>query len=97
MKIRNNIIDTQERGLTFLNFSIATYFTGIYIINKYCVDYVIIGVFRELLTIPFLIAQLFFVFLGLIFFLKKETKNLLFISSLCLLIANQIYILLTFF
>ena len=49
------------------NFTIVSYFVLIWLINFYKIDIVLIGVFRELLTIPFLIAQIVFLVIGINF------------------------------
>jgi len=53
------------RGIIFANCLIVSYFLLIWHINYFQVDNVLIGVFRELLTIPFLLAiPVFFGFRG---------------------------------
>jgi len=81
-----------NRNVTIINFSIIAFFTGVYLLDKYEVDAVLIGVFRELLTIPFLGALLFFSILGLRYFIVSKTKTVLRSISNIALIA-----LLTFF
>lgn len=71
--------------LTIINFIIVTYFAGLYLINLYNVDFVLVGVFRELLTIPFLLAQLLFLVLGTIFLITNKNRRLLTTISLVLL------------
>ena len=39
------------------------------------IDFVIIGVFREMLTIPFLLAQIVFLVLGIIHLIKNKTNK----------------------
>ena len=52
----------------------------IWIINFYKLDFVLIGVFREMLTIPFLIAQIVFLVIGIRYLIKYQ-RNLLTIFS----------------
>ncbi|OQX73286.1 MAG: hypothetical protein B6D61_12665, partial [Bacteroidetes bacterium 4484_249] len=56
-----------EKRLTLINFIIVTYFIAIYVLYLYKIDSVLIGVFREILTIPFFIAQIVFLVLGIKF------------------------------
>jgi hypothetical protein len=71
-----------NKNLTFINFAIVTFFILIWLINIYKIDFVLVGVFRELLTIPILIAQIFFLVIGI----KHLSKsNILTIISLVLL------------
>ena len=56
-----------RRKLIIANFTIVSYFVLIWLINVYKIDIVLIGVFRELLTIPFLIAQIVFLVIGIYF------------------------------
>ena len=76
-----------NRNLTIINFVIVTYFGMIYFINFYKIDYVLIGVFRELLTIPFLLAQIVFLVLGIIHLVKHKTHFLTIISIIGLAIC----------
>lgn len=57
-----------NKNLTIVNFAIVSYFFLIWLINFYEIDFVLIGVFRELLTIPFLIAQIVFSVIGIKYF-----------------------------
>lgn len=49
-----------DRNLTIINFVIVAYFGLIYLLYFYKTDLVLIGVFKEILTIPFLLAQVVF-------------------------------------
>ena len=64
LKMKKSITD---RKLIIANFTIVSYFVLIWLINVYKIDIVLIGVFRELLTIPFLIAQIVFLVIGIYF------------------------------
>ena len=92
-KMKNLITD---KNLTIINFIIVFYFIAIYVINVYNVDFVIIGVFRELLTIPFLLAQVVFVLLG-IYYLVKHKIKILTLVSLIALVISAIYTIGSFF
>ncbi len=67
-----------NRNLTIANFVIVSYFILIWLISFYKIDIALIGVFKEMLTIPFLIAQIVFLVIG-IGYLMKNQKNLLLI------------------
>lgn len=76
-----------DKNLTIINFIIVFYFIVIYVINIYKVDFVIIGVLRELLTIPFLLAQVVFVFFGVHHLIKHKIKILTLVSLIALVIS----------
>ena len=80
------------RNLTLINFAIVFYFVLIYTFYIFKIDFVLIGVFQEMLTIPFLIAQVVFVVIGINYLInyKKEVLNI--ISLLLLTICSAITI-----
>ncbi|WP_339890096.1 hypothetical protein [uncultured Flavobacterium sp.] len=90
----NKLVTT--KNLTIANLIIVSYFGIIYILNYYKIDFVLIGVFSELLTIPFLIAQLVFLGIG-IKHLFKNKKEVLNIISLLLLATSSFITLRSFF
>jgi hypothetical protein len=61
-----------NRNLTIINFVIVTYFGLIYLLDFYKIDFILIGVFREILTIPFIGAQILFLALGIIRLIKHK-------------------------
>ena len=82
-----------ERNLTIINFIIVSYFVLIYIINYFEVDNTIINVFREILTLPFLLGQLLFLIAGIFFLIKNlKTRLLTRISIILLAISTLITI-----
>ncbi len=85
-----------SKNLTIINFIIATYFVLIYLLNHYKIDLVIIGIFRELLTIPFLLAQFVFLVIGIKHFTKYK-RNVWVIISLIALIACTVLTIGSFF
>ena len=85
-----------NRNLIIINFVIVTYFGLLYLLNFYKIDFVLIGVFREMLTIPFLLAQILFLVLGIIHLIKHKTHFLTLISIIVLAI-NAIYTIGSFF
>ena len=80
-----------SRKLIIANFTIVSYFILIWLINFYKIDFVIIGVFREMLTMLFLIAQIVFLIIGIRYFIKKRSP-LIIISFLTLVICSVITI-----
>lgn len=87
---------TRPRKLMLINFAIVLYFLLIYLINLWQIDSVLIGVFRELLTIPFLIVQLISFTLSVRCIIQKE-YSIGFIISLLLLITCSIITFSSFF
>lgn len=83
-------------NLAIINFTIVVYFTVIWGIHLRGIDWVIIGVFRELLTLPFFIAQFVFIVLGFKF-LSKFKKSIVFMLSLLLLVISTVITLWSFF
>jgi hypothetical protein len=81
-----------NRNLIIANFAIVSYFILIWLINFYKIDFVLIGVFREMLTIPFLIAQIVFLVIGIRYLMKNKRNPLIIISFLTLVICSVITI-----
>ncbi len=81
-----------DKNLIFANFVIVTYFILIAFINFYKIDFVIIGVFREMLTIPFFLAQIVFLIIGMNYLMKNKKRPLTIISLLFLAICTAITI-----
>jgi len=77
-----------NRNLTVVNFIIVFYFVLIYLLNFYKIDFAIIGVFRELLTIPFFIAQIILLLIGINFLIKNKRHFLTIISVILLAICT---------
>jgi hypothetical protein len=77
-----------DRKLTLINFSIVFYFLIIYALYFFKVEVVIIGVLQELLSIPFLIAQVVFVVIGIHHLIKYKIKLLTIISLLALVVCS---------
>jgi hypothetical protein len=85
-----------NKNLTIINFSIVAYFGLLYVLNFLKIDFVLIGVFREIFTIPFILAQMLFLVLGIIHVVKHK-KHLLTFISIVLLAINAIYTIGSFF
>lgn len=78
-----------NKNLTIINFSIVTYFVLIYLINLYSIESFMIGFLGELLTIPFLLAEVAFLVIG-IRHLTKHQRDLLTTTSVLFLAACTI-------
>ncbi|SFC32213.1 hypothetical protein SAMN04487907_103328 [Zunongwangia mangrovi] len=83
---------TTDRKLILVNFAIVFYFILIWLTNIYKVDYALIRVFREILTIPFLIAQIIFLVIGINYLRKNQKNYYLAISVLALAICSFVTI-----
>ncbi len=81
-----------NRNLIIINFSIVLYFLLLWLIAHYEIHHVLIGVFSELLTMPFLIAQIIFLFLSIKYLINNEIRILLVGSILLLLICSTLTI-----
>ena len=81
-----------NRNLIIANFSIVSFFIFIWLINFYKLDFTIIGVFREILTIPFMIAQIVFLVIGINYLIKNKNNLLTIISFITLTICTIITI-----
>ena len=77
-----------EKRVAITSFIIAVYFLILYFLNVFEIDFVIIGVFRELLTIPFLIVQIVFLILGIRFLIRKKIQVLTILGVLVLLVSS---------
>lgn len=75
-----------------MNFAIVSYFILIWLISFYNINFVLIGVLSEMLTIPFLIAQIVFLIIGIKYLIKNQIKFLTLISVLALAICSYITI-----
>lgn len=81
-----------NKNLVAINFVIVSYFVLLWLINFYSINSVIIGVLRELLTIPFLIAQIVFLVIGIRYLINKQRNLLTIISVISLAICTVITI-----
>lgn len=81
-----------NRNLTIVNFTIVFFFILIWLINYYKTDYVLVEVFREMLTIPFLIGQIIFLVIGIKYLINNQRNILTIVSVLSLTICAIITI-----
>ncbi len=91
LSIRENMRTlVNNNTLTIVNLSIVAYFGLLYLLDFLKIDFVLLGVVREIFTIPFLLAQMLFLVLGIIHVVKHKT-HFLTIMSIILLAINAIY------
>ncbi len=81
----NNLIT--DRNLMIVNFAIVLYFIQLWLINYYKLDFVLIGVFVELLTIPFLLAQIVLLAVGIKYVIQNKINVLTIISVVSLAVC----------
>jgi hypothetical protein len=74
--------------LTLINLSIVGYFATIYLLYVAKVDFVLVGVFRELLTFPFLLAQIVLLVVGVFYFVRYKVNFLFILSWLALAVCS---------
>ncbi len=86
-----------EKILTIFNFVIVTYFVAIYLFNYYQIDFVLIGVFREMLTIPFMFGQIGLLIFGVYFVVKEKKFRFLLLLSIAVLAICAILTIGSFF
>lgn len=79
-----------EKKLLIISLSIVSFFISIYLINHFKIDYILIGVLRELLTIPVLLAQMVFLVISVLFLFKRKESKLKYMTiiSTILLITS---------
>jgi len=86
-----------EKVLTLINFIIVLYFLAVFSVYFFQVDHVAIGVVMELFTIPFILAQLAFLFVGGKRFFANEKLSSLYLLSIVLLAICAILTIGSFF
>ncbi len=77
--------NSTEKWLTIFNYTVVFYFAVIYALYYYQIEFVLIGVIREMLTLPLMITQLVLLFLGIGFLARGKRQSLLFVASLVVL------------
>ena len=76
-----------RKQLTIINFVIITYFILIWLAYVYKLDFVLIGVLIELVTIPLFIAQIVFLAISIKYLINNKTNKLLTMSVISLSIC----------
>lgn len=71
--------------LLIISLIIIFYFSSLYLVDLYKVEHFLIGFFNELLTIPFLIAEIFFLFYGIKLLFSNSQNRMTIILSIVLL------------
>ena len=79
-----------NKNLALINFIIVAYFVMIWLVYYFKIDFILVGVFQELLTIPFMLAQIVFLVLGVIYLFNKNTNKITVISILALFICTHL-------
>ena len=79
-----------NRNITIINFGIISYFLFIFLCYHYKIEHVLIGVIREVLTIPLLLSQIICLAISINFLFKHKKRPLFIISTLCLAICTVI-------
>jgi hypothetical protein len=86
-----------EKRLIIINLVIVSYFVALYLVNLFKIDFVLVGVFRELLTIPFLIGQIVFLIFDINFLVKQKRVRFFTLFSIVLLIISTFITIGSFF
>jgi hypothetical protein len=88
-----------EKRLLAISLIIATYFLTIFLLNFFGIDFVFIGVLRELLTVPMLLGQIAFLVLGMVILIKRRESKLKYLTvmSLLLLMTSSVLTIGSFF
>lgn len=81
-----------ESNLTSINFVIVSYFILLGLSHYLKLEFFFLGFFRELMTIPFLLAQLIFLIIGIIYLVKNKSKTLTKVSVAALAISTIVTI-----
>jgi hypothetical protein len=81
----NHLIN--NKNLSIINFIIVIYFALVYLASIYKINFDLIIFVVELFSIPFLIAQVVFLFIGIRFLIKNKgelyTKVSLIVLAIC--------------
>lgn len=79
-----------NKRITYINFTIVAYFLLVGLIYLYQIDFVLVGVFIEFFAIPFLVAAVVFVCIGMHYLINKKlnytAKFSVWLLLFCLLI-----------
>lgn len=81
----DKLIHSKSNRLALINLIIVAYFLVSYLLYLLKIDAVLIGVIKELTTIPFLIAQVVFLVIGIITITKSKPAATLLLISVILL------------
>ena len=81
-----------NKNLTIVNFAIVSFFILIFMLNYFKVEFALLDVYREIMTIPFLIAQIVFLIISINYILKNQKNSLTILSVVALAISSFITI-----
>ncbi len=81
-----------KRNLIIVNFIIVSYFILVWLVSFYKIDFFLIGIVTEILTIPFIIAQIVVLSIGIKYLISHKSDFLAIISVLTLAICAIITI-----
>jgi len=81
-----------NKTLTAINFSIVLFFVLMWLSYYFKIDFVLLGVVRELMTIPLLLGQVVFLFIGLPYLFKKPRDLWTSVSIIALAICAALTI-----
>jgi len=87
----------KPRFLMVGNFVIVGFFIILYFIYKFNIDSPVVGALREMLTIPFLVAQAAYVILGIRYLAIVKDRNVLTVISVIALFICAVITLWSFF
>ena len=81
-----------NRNLTIINLAIVFYFVLVYLVYYFSIEHKLLGVFLELLTLPFLAAQLLFLVLGIRQWISKKINLVAGVSLILLGVCSVLTI-----
>lgn len=90
-----DVID--EKRLTIINLIIVLYLLSVYLLYIFKVDTIVTGFFVELFTIPFLLAQIIFLIIGIKFLVKNKSVKILTKISIFLIVISSVLTVGSFF
>ncbi len=91
----NSILN--EKRLTIINLIIVVFFAIIYLTYYFKIDFVLLGVFREMLFLPFIAAQIPVLIFGMLFLAKEKKFSFFLILSTVLLAVCTVLTIGSFF
>ena len=80
----------KDGGLLTISVIIAAYFLALFFLNYYRADHFLVGFFIESLTIPFLLAQVIFLIIGIGLLFSKNSRQKLIVLSVIILSVSTI-------
>ncbi len=87
----------KDRSFAYWNFGIVSYFLVLYLLYYFKIDSTIIGVLREIFTIPFFVLLLVFAPLSIIQYRRHYRNSTLLKISIFLLLICLALVIISFF